>query len=65
MKGKVSEIVEDLSKVLDNKKLPGTLREKLREILFKDAFNMLKELIDENRPPVLYLVGRSGHGDKR
>jgi len=42
--------------------IPENYRDTVMNMLMGPALNELKELIDESRPPVFYLVGRSGHG---
>jgi len=43
-------------------KLPEGTREWLRDRILGAAIKELQALISESRPPVLYLLGRSGHG---
>lgn len=43
-------------------KLPDQLREWLRKNVLGAAIQELEELVLESRPPVIYLLGRSGHG---
>lgn len=42
--------------------VPEKYRDVVMNILMGPALEELKKLIDESRPPVFYLVGRSGHG---
>ena len=53
----INEVEEFVSKIV-----PETYRDDVMRILVGPALKELKELIDESRPPVFYLVGRSGHG---
>lgn len=42
--------------------LPGKRKEWLKKNIVGAAFGEIEELVVESRPPVLYLMGRSGHG---
>jgi len=50
----VDELVETL--------IPEKYKDTVQRVLIGPALKELEELIDESRPPVFYLVGRSGHG---
>lgn len=60
-KNKTRDFIKEVEELL-----PSVIPEKYRDIvinkLLSPALEELKKLIDESRPPVFYLVGRSGHG---
>jgi len=63
-KNKSRELINGIDNLFDS--LAGNLSAEtkafLRQKLLGPAFEELRELVEESRPPVLYLVGRSGHG---
>ena len=61
-KEKLKPLLDDIEKltkeIIPNKEL----RAYVLRMLLGHAFEELKQLVEESRPPVFYLVGRSGHG---
>jgi uncharacterized protein (DUF697 family)/predicted GTPase len=47
---------------LNNPAMPKMALDWVKEKILGEAFKELRRLVDESRPPVFYLVGRSGHG---
>ncbi len=59
---------QDLIKFVDGlfndalSQIPEEHRETIKKAVFGPALEEIKQLIEESRPPVLFLIGRSGHG---
>ena len=59
---------QDLLKFIDGlfndalSQLPEDQRDTVKKLVFGPALEEIKQLIEEARPPVLFLIGRSGHG---
>ena len=60
-RNKTKQFIEEVE-LLVKESIPEKYRKTAMDILLGPALNELKQLIDESRPPVFYLVGRSGHG---
>lgn len=63
-KNKTRELINDIDKLFNSiaKPLPKEARNFLKEKVMGPVFDEVRKLIEESRPPVLFLVGRSGHG---
>lgn len=63
-KSKTRDLINGINTAFDEatSKLSEERREWLKENIMSAAFGELEKLIMESRPPVLYVMGRSGHG---
>ena len=63
-KKRAKDLLDDVNALFDSVAggLSPELRQWLRDHLVKPVVHEIDELIFSSRPPVLYLVGRSGHG---
>ena len=63
-RNQTAELIRDIDALFDS--LMGEVSEETRTFIKKKvmgpAYQEISELIGESRPPVLFLVGRSGHG---
>ncbi len=57
-------LIDDIDELFESISAPlgERLREWIKTALMGPAFAELREFIEESRPPVLFLAGRSGHG---
>ena len=58
-------LIDDIDELFESISAPlrrAGLREWIQTALMGPAFAELREFIEESRPPVLFLAGRSGHG---
>ncbi len=60
-KNKTREFIQEVESVIPEI-VPEKYRNVVMNVLISPALKELKKLIDESRPPVFYVVGRSGHG---
>src|SRR5699024_11114863 len=63
-KDKTRELIDDIDKLFDSisKPLPKETKKFLKKKVMGPVFDEVRKLIEESRPPVLFLMGRSGHG---
>jgi predicted GTPase len=63
-KTKTKDLIEQITVLFDSvaSGLPAAARNWLRDQLLGAALGEIEELVEQARPPVLYLIGRSGHG---
>lgn len=63
-KNKTRELLEGVDEIFDSLVggLPGEVGAFLKRSVMGPALQEIRTLIDESRPPVLFLAGRSGHG---
>lgn len=63
-KNKTTQIINDISELFEvvSKPLPAEARKFIKEKIMGEVFDEVRKLIEDSRPPVLFLVGRSGHG---
>jgi uncharacterized protein (DUF697 family)/GTPase Era involved in 16S rRNA processing len=63
-KNKTKKLVEDIEGLFEEltKALPDDAKELIRKLVIGPALDELRTLVDESRPPVFLLLGRSGHG---
>jgi uncharacterized protein (DUF697 family)/predicted GTPase len=63
-KTKTKELIEQINVLFNSvaSGLPEAARNWLRDQLLGAALGEIEELVEQARPPVLYLIGRSGHG---
>lgn len=63
-KNKTEDLVEEIDSIFNTVMggLPFTARTFMKNSILGPAMDEIKQLINESRPPVLFLVGRSGHG---
>ena len=63
-KEKTKQLIENVNATFDTvaSALDETKRQWVKEKVIGAALNEIEKLVIESRPPVLYLMGRSGHG---
>ncbi len=63
-KNKTEDLIEEIDRIFNTVMggLPYPARTFMKTSIMGPAMNEIKELINESRPPVIFLVGRSGHG---
>ena len=63
-KNKTRELIAGINEFFEagTGNLPGPAREFLKKSIMGPAFEVIENLLNESRPPVLFLIGRSGHG---
>src|SRR5699024_1357636 len=63
-KDKTRELIDDIDKLFDSisKPLPKETKKFLKKKVMGPVFDEVRKLIEESRPQVLFLMGRSGHG---
>lgn len=63
-KNKTKKLLQDIDELFEmiSKPLPLEARNFIKEKIMGEVFAEVRKLIEESRPPVLFLVGRSGHG---
>lgn len=63
-KNKTRELINDIDKLFESiaRPLPKESRNFLKQKVMGPVFDEVRKLIEESRPPVIFLVGRSGHG---
>lgn len=63
-KNKTKQLIDDIDALFEvvSKPLPKEARDFIKDTLMGEVFDEVRKLIEESRPPVLFLVGRSGHG---
>lgn len=63
-KNKTRQLINDIDKLFDSisKPLPKETKKFLKNKVMGPVFEEVRKLIEESRPPVLFLMGRSGHG---
>lgn len=61
-KNKTQDLIKNINDLFDH--IPGDkkIKEFIQSAVMGEAFDEIKSLIEDSRPPVLLLVGRSGHG---
>jgi len=62
---KTREIIQTLRDLSDSilpKSLDEATKMYIHEKIFGPAFNEIENFLDESRPPVIFMMGRSGHG---
>src|SRR5438128_11135963 len=53
----IDDLVNDVASAL-----PDSAKDWLKKTIMGPALNELRELVEQSRPPVLFVAGRSGHG---
>ena len=63
-KNKTKRLIEDIDKLFQtvSKPLPKEAKKFIQEKVMDPIFDEVNRLITESRPPVIFLIGRSGHG---
>ncbi|AZR72442.1 hypothetical protein BBF96_02960 [Anoxybacter fermentans] len=63
-RNKTKTLVEEINNLFNEVagSLPGEVREKLKNVILGPAVKEIEKFVSESRPPVMFLVGRSGHG---
>ena len=63
-KNRTRELLDSIDEFFDSVVggLPGEVVRFLKTAIMGPAFQEIRKLIEESRPPVLFLIGRSGHG---
>lgn len=63
-KNKTEDLIEEIDRIFNTIMggLPYPAKTFLKNSIMGPAMDEIKQLINESRPPVLFLVGRSGHG---
>lgn len=62
-KVKVKELLQNIDELFNVVPVENeALKEKIKKIVLGPALEDIRKLVDESRPPVLMLMGRSGHG---
>lgn len=63
-KNKTKKLIEDIEELFQtvSKPLPKEARKFIESKVMEPIFDEVSNLIGESRPPVIFLVGRSGHG---
>lgn len=63
-KNKTNQLIKDIDELFETftKPLPKEAREFLKEKVMGPVFDEVRKIIKESRPPVIFLIGRSGHG---
>jgi predicted GTPase len=60
---KVKELLQNIDELFNVIPVENeALKEKIKKIVLGPALEDIRKLVDESRPPVLMLMGRSGHG---
>lgn len=59
---RLKSLLADIDKLLAELPIGDTLRAQVKDKVFGPALAELHNLVDNARPPVFYIVGRSGHG---
>jgi len=63
-KAKTRDLIDGINAAFDvaASRLPKESREWIKKNIIGAAFGEIEKLVEERRPPVLYVMGRSGHG---
>ena len=63
-KNKTEDLIEEIDRIFNAVMggLPNPARSFMKNSIMGPAMEEIKQLINESRPPVLFLMGRSGHG---
>lgn len=63
-KSKTRDLIKGINAAFDvaASRLPKETREWVKQNIIGRAFSEIEKLVEESRPPVLYVMGRSGHG---
>ena len=61
---RAKRLMDDIGELFDSlaRPLPTAVRDRLKRMLFGGAFDEIRQIICESRPPVLMVFGRTGHG---
>ena len=60
-KNKTKQLIEEIERFFDEI-VPIKHKEVIKKAILGPAIEEIKKLVEESRPPVFYLIGRSGHG---
>ncbi len=61
-KNKTKELLKEIDELFDSIPLPEEAKRYIKDKVMGPALSDIRELIEESRPPVFFLIGRSGHG---
>lgn len=63
-KNKTKQLIKEIDELFEtiSKPLPDTAKKFLKESVMGPVYDEVRSFIEESRPPVMFLIGRSGHG---